>query len=369
MSGATFSQIALLQPEVLNRCQEGIDEARALLGLVLRHVAARDPAWQQERTVKGRKAGEDVEIVVRGALWLADLKFRAWVPVPGEDAKPQKMVASKATLERLLDPSWLEGNDAAIRLLSEWFEFDELELRLLGLVPDEAQRRELRNGLAKLVESGGGDPGFYTSLAQEIELRRRRSRDVDRCRRLGLAVQEAIKQAMEGCGLTLKLVDRGFDYEVTSASVDALDDAAYWFEIGPYLLEVKATTTGQPRLTPAQARVASAESSRYVLCAVDLRGLSEEDLDSEWTAARVEPLARVVPDIGKKVETTCLLVDAATVSPVAIRNEGALRYEVPVAVWASGISIAGWVASLSTVKQRGRKPGTRGKSSRATKTD
>ena len=29
-----FSQIALLQPEVLNRCQVGIDEARALLGLV-----------------------------------------------------------------------------------------------------------------------------------------------------------------------------------------------------------------------------------------------------------------------------------------------------------------------------------------------
>ena len=35
-----LSQIALLQPEVLNRCQEGIDEARALLGLVLCYVAS-----------------------------------------------------------------------------------------------------------------------------------------------------------------------------------------------------------------------------------------------------------------------------------------------------------------------------------------
>ena len=74
---------------------------------------------------------------------------------------------------------------------------------------------ELRSALAKLVESGGADPGLYASLAQEIELRRRRSRDVDRCRRLGFAVQEAIKVAMESYGLRLELVDRGFDYEVT----------------------------------------------------------------------------------------------------------------------------------------------------------
>ncbi len=51
VSGETFSQIALLQPEVLNRCQEGVEEARALLGLVLCHVAPHDPTWQEERVV------------------------------------------------------------------------------------------------------------------------------------------------------------------------------------------------------------------------------------------------------------------------------------------------------------------------------
>ena len=89
-----LSQIALLQPEVLNRCQEGIDEARALLGLVLCYVAKHDPAWKEERTVKGRRSKTDVDVPIRGALWLADLKVRAWVPVPGEDGKPQKMVAN-----------------------------------------------------------------------------------------------------------------------------------------------------------------------------------------------------------------------------------------------------------------------------------
>jgi hypothetical protein len=166
VSGTRFSQIALLQPEVLNRCQEGVDEARALLGLVLCYVAPGDPAWLQRRVVKGRKSGDDVEVLVRGALWLADLKNRAWVPVPDANGKAQKMVANKATLQHLLDPAWLENNAAAIKLLSEWFDFDELELRLLGVAPVDSQRVELRNALAKLVESGGADPARSPGAAR-----------------------------------------------------------------------------------------------------------------------------------------------------------------------------------------------------------
>src|SRR5262249_53548025 len=110
VSGERFSQIALLQPDVLNRCQEGVDKALALLGLVLRHVAPHDPKWQEVRAVKGRKLRQDVELSVCGALWLADLKFRSWVPVPGEDGKPVKMRADAKTLADLLDPAWLENN-------------------------------------------------------------------------------------------------------------------------------------------------------------------------------------------------------------------------------------------------------------------
>jgi hypothetical protein len=244
VSNERFSQIALLQPDVLNRCQEGFEEARALLGLVLCHVAHHDPEWQQERMVKGRKSRQDVELPVCGALWLADLKFRSWVPVPGDDGKPVKMRADAKTLGDLLDPAWLENNDAAIRLLSEWFEFDELELRLLGLAPDPDRRRELRSGIAKLVETGGADPTFYSSLAAEIEDQRRKSRDIERCRRLGIGVQEAVKLALENYGLKLKLVDRGFDYEVID---DVIEDVATTVEVGPYLLEIKATTKGQAK--------------------------------------------------------------------------------------------------------------------------
>lgn len=346
VSRERFSQIALLQPEILNRCQEGIEEAKALLGLVLCHVAPNDPMWEQVRVVKGRKSGAEADVTVRGALWLADLRFRAWVPVPGEDERPAKMVANASTLNQLLNPEWLVGNDAGIRLLSDWFGFDQLELRLLGVAPDADMRRELRNSLAKLVEFGGSDPDTYGTLVDAIEAQRRRSRDVNRAKRLGDAVQEAVRSALESHDLRLDLIDREFDYEVTLPSEDLLEDVASRFRMGPYLLEVKATTTGRARLTPPQANRASKDASVYVLCVVDLRAIPDDHLDVHWTSSMVEPLAKMIPRIGSNVEQTCRLVETAKTCPVGIRNESALRYEVPLSLLDAGISISTWVESI-----------------------
>jgi hypothetical protein len=347
VSNEVFSQIALLQPEVLNRCQEGIEEARALLGLVLCHVAPHDSSWRQERIVKGRKSREDIEVRVRGALWLADLRYRAWVPFPGEDGKQIKVLANAVTLKNILESSWLENNDAAVKLLTDFFEFDELELRLLGLAPDPDKRSELRSKIAHLIETGGPDPEVYMLLAEQIEDERRSSRDVARCRRLGIAVQEAVKLALEKYNLNLKLVDHGFDYEVTAQTNNILEDASTKFEIGSYLLEIKATTTGRPCLTPKQAEMASEESARYALCVVDLRLVSDDALDNDWTANRVGPLIRIVTDIGDRVKDTCQLVQSAKTNSVAIRNESVLRYEVPVSIWEPGMSISDWVAVIA----------------------
>lgn len=345
VKGEKFSQIALLMPDVLNRCQEGIEEACALLGLVLCHVAPHDDGWQKDCIVIGRKSNEEVSVPLRsGALWLADLKFKAWVPIKGEDGKTAKVHADETTLKPLLDSAWLQKNDAAIRLLRDWFGFDELDLRLLGIA-DEEKRKELRNGLAKLLESGGADPEFYEKLADEIEARRRRGREVEWCRKLGMAIQAAIKSAMEGYGLTLELIDVGFDYEVTMDNI--LEETATLFKIGPYLLEVKATTVGEVRLTPKQAETASKEPARYVLCVVDLRNLSEEELNADWIASGVEPLAKVVPDIGNGVAETCFWIEGAKTNPVTIRNDSALRYGVPVSIWEEGVSISEWVKQIS----------------------
>ena len=343
-----FSQIALLQPEVLNRCREGIEEARDLLGLVLCHVAPNDSRWRMSQIVQGRKSGQNTDVPVAAALWLADLKIRPWVPISGEDEKPVPMPANEVTLDKLLDPAWLEHNDAAIRLLSGWFGFDQLDLRLRGIEPDGEKREQLRNDLARLVEFGGANLEFYSSLAEEVEARKRRSRELDQFRRMGIGVQEAIKSAMETYRLDLELFDHGFDYKVTVPTDSVFDDASQKFTVGPYLLEVKATTTGQARLTPLQAETASGESDNYVLCVVDLRSFEDEDLAGEWCESIVEPLAKIVPDIGSRVKGTYSLVEAARTRSIAVRNDSALRYEVPGAVWEGGMSIAEWVSSVSS---------------------
>ncbi len=347
----TLSQISLLAPEVLNRCQEGIEQARALLGLVLCDVARRDQSWREWRRARGRKSGEDVEIKIRGALWLADLKGRAWVPQPGEDGKLQKVVANAATLKDVLDPAWLQDNDDAIHLLSECFGFDQLELRLIGMVQDEEERQELRDSLAGLVETAGPNPELYTALAADVEEKRQRKRTVARCRNLGLAVQQAVGDALKRHDLRVKLVDRGFDYEVDFPVDDVIQDGGSSFEVGPYLVEVKATTTGRARLTPMQAEKASQMPRRYVLCVVDLRHLSKADLEREWTTDRVDPLAKLVSDIGGTVRDTYEWVEVATTLDVGIRNESALRYEVPPEIWESGVSITQWANSVRSTLQ------------------
>ena len=347
VTGHRFSQIALLQPEVLNRCQEGIDEARALVGLVLCHVAPNDPCWREQRVVQGRKTGEVVDVHLQGALWLADLKFRSWVPMVGDDGRMVKLGANSVSLHPLLDQRWLERNDAAIQLLSDWFGFDELELRLLGIAPDAETRQEVRNGLAKLVETVGADPTVYASLAAGLAAQARRRRDVERSRQLGLAVQQAVKVALEQRGLRLTLVDRGFDYEVDLTTDGTLDEIATAFQVGPHLLEVKATTTGTARMTPLQAETAARESTRYHLCVVDLRNSTRKDLDGVWNVSEIEPLTRIVSNVGTMVKNTCVLIDVAKSVQVPIRNEAALRYEVSTSVWESGVSIAQWVASIT----------------------
>ena len=68
--------------------------------------------------------------------------------------------------------------------------------------------------------------------------------------------------------------------EVAFPSDDVLNDAASIFELDPYLIEVKATTTGQARLTTTQAATASQMPAQYVLCVVDLRQVSHADLET-----------------------------------------------------------------------------------------
>jgi len=250
-------------------------------------------------------------------------------------------MASAESLKSLLDPTWLQGNRPALELLGAFFGFDALDLQLLA-APDDRSRQELRDRLAHIVELAAADPDTLVAVEQELQEKQRRARDVARCRKFGLEVQAAIKLALEAHNLAVTVVDVGYDFEV---SYKDLDDAASQFQVGSYLVEVKATTQGDAKLTPKQAEVASHKADRYVLCVVDLRGVSEERLDQPWTTDDVLSRARLVPQVGMRVYNTWELVEEARSSEVALRNESALRYAVPPEVWQDGSSISEWVAA------------------------
>jgi hypothetical protein len=248
-------------------------------------------------------------------------------------------------LSPLLKPEWLTQNDAAIQFLIECFQFDVLGLRLQSL--PAGIKEEVSEHLAELIELGGEDRAFYSKLIDDVEAQRQRQRDKDRNRRLGLAVQDAIQQYLSELGLKIDVIDRGYDFDVDAPEgVALLDTGSHGLAVGPYLLEVKATTSGDVRMTPAQARTASA-SDRFALCVVDLRGCSEARLGEPWTKDDVEKMARVVNTLRPRVSETHSLVQAATEQPISIQNENKLRYVVPIGVWQTGTAIKEWVKAIA----------------------
>jgi hypothetical protein len=341
-----LSQIALLPNELIQRCQSNKELARLLLGLVLKHIARNDPSWRQVRDVRGRRQGADAPIRIRSALWLGDLRSKAWVPVQAEQGV-EPVIASAGNLKELLDPAWLIENDAGVELLSSFFGFNALELRLLSTVPSAELRTEVEGVLAKIVQALGDDPAKYSSLATDLALQQKRQAEKERNRRFGLGVQAAIERCLKERGLYLNLVDRGYDYDLFLEDVSSTDAGTHHFQLADYLLEVKATTTGEVRLTPAQAQMASNNPERFLLCVVDLRDHALDALQSEWSAANVEPRAHVVAGIGQMVNEPHALVVQATDCEIGLRNEAALRYGVPVVVWEAGLSVASWVEKLA----------------------
>jgi len=346
MSDAHFSQIAQLPSELISRAAADQNNAKLLLGLVLCHIARSDPSWRETQLVVGRREGKDVQCRVRRSLWLGDLLYRAWLPAKGEDGKTISVTASAAAIKPLLEPSWLTSNDSAIDLLTMHFGFNPLELRITAAAADPAARAKLEEGLAALVQLAGANPEVYAKLAEDLVARKKSEEDVNRNRTLGLAVQEVVRQCMENRGFKLELIDRGYDYDVALPDGDPLLDGAYRLEIGPWMMEVKATTSGDVRMTPTQAERASIEPDRYLLCVVDLRNTSNEERCGPWTTDFVEPRARIFPHVGASVAPTWALVEEAVDSIVGIRNEKVLRYSVPPSVWESGLRLNDWAISV-----------------------
>jgi hypothetical protein len=249
-------------------------------------------------------------------------------------------------LKKLLDPVWLKDNDPGIQLLTKFFGFDELELRLLATAPSEEARKQLESGLAKLVQIVGSNPADYKVIADAVELKKLRDKEKERNRKFGLAVQAAIEAYLKSQNLHLELVDNGYDYDVYVDDLAPIEAGTHHFKLADYLLEVKATTSGEVRLTPTQALTASDNPGHFILCVVDLRGITHEQMEAEWTSADVEPKTKIITGIGPLAGQPRGLVDQAKQCQIALRNDASLRYGVPVEIWHAGLPIAAWVRAL-----------------------
>jgi hypothetical protein len=346
IAGEPLNQIALLPNELIQRTQTDPTLAKLLLGLAICYAARFDPLWQQTKQVAGRRNKEEVPLLIIPALWIADLRTKAWVPAKSEQGTQNvPVLATSGNLRELLNPAWLANNDPGVKLLTAWFGFNELELRLLATAPSPEVRQQLETGLAKLVEAVGADPAEYSKVTNAYEVYKQRQQDKARNRKFGLAVQAAIQQYLKANQIHAELIDCRYDYDVY-VDLPSLDAGCHEFKLADYMLEVKATTTGEVRLTPAQTENAAHDPDHFILCVVDLRGITHAEMEADWTPAQVEPKTKIVIGIGLLANPTYELVDQAKSSQVGIRNDGALRYGVPTEIWQTGLPIAEWVNTL-----------------------
>ena len=97
-----MSQIAMLPTELIQRAQSNDAQAKLLLGLVLKYVAPQDNSWSRSIPVPVRGSHQTLTVEIFPALWIADLKDKAWVPLRVE-AKWSPVHADAGTLKRLFD--------------------------------------------------------------------------------------------------------------------------------------------------------------------------------------------------------------------------------------------------------------------------
>lgn len=348
-----LTQIALLQPEVIEHSKQSREEAQALLGLLVCYVAPNDKSWLKPvKTTIRTHEGHKQEAHLTLSLWLADLKSKPWIPVEGEQIT--HYVPSPELLRNLIKPEWLEGNPLGVDLLTHHFDMDELEVRLLAAAGDEETRQQVRDDLARIVKVAGGDPQLIKNLADKAA---KIKVNVGRMRDLGLAVQDRVKLALEKRGLKVEFIDRGYDFRVTDDRGNTFDvtearvreedneDPSATFEFGSYKVEVKTTTTGEARLTPLQAATA-VKDPKFVLCVVDLRNFDGDVHEVDWNTMDVSAYCRFVYGRSLPIDETLTFVQKAQGSGVPIRNETALRYAVRPGLWQTGLNLDQWVQDV-----------------------
>jgi hypothetical protein len=163
---------------------------------------------------------------------------------------------------------------------------------------------------------------------------------------------------VEGCVLAA-FKNQGFDtipqawgYDFTALvkeRYDAVDAEAGTIDLGkislgPFLVEVKATTTDEARLSPLQAGVAIKNPDTYLVCVVDLKGsqiVSAEDIPDDQIVQAI----RIVGDLAPTLIP--VFVERKDTEHVRLDNAGKLRYCLRRQLWVSAEGLSHWAKRIS----------------------
>jgi hypothetical protein len=245
------------------------------------------------------------------AGWLVYLRTRKWVPIgddKGDHANAETLVNLLADTDEVR--TLTEGNRAK---LMHALGVSVSDLLLMSVANSEEERVSLVKSLTVVFEAVGSDAERVKAIAQEIrehpgvvakieeEVRKRKR--VERNRALGKLVEDLLRSALEAEQLTVERTGTGSDYEIENDVLEP-DSQGTLVEVilqiktsqrKSYLVEIKASTEFDFKLTPTQAETAVLESDHFVVCTVGLH-------TSTPSEDEVRKGARFTFDIGTRIQ-------------------------------------------------------------------
>jgi hypothetical protein len=269
------------------------DLASKVLAFVLTYVINHDDSWLSP-TLIGDKA-------IYSCYWLAVLKTKDWVP--SIDGKHLESL-NRESWERVLNIPDLELNGNIVSFLGKHFGINLpgiLALKLKVMNPLDYRTMIID----KLITLSSDDA---SKIAAEVEKRLNDIENVRNNQKLGRIVEEISKRIFEKRGFKTKWTGIGSDFrlvepdDIGSLKLQSSENS----QDSGVLIEVKATAREITRMTMVQAKKAIQTGTRYILCVLDVSGITIPDVKGEEqdpkTVELVAKSLKFVTDVGSKID-------------------------------------------------------------------
>jgi hypothetical protein len=333
--------------DVTGRIGKDEQRARLFLTFILTFLIARDESWRRCESISLDREKQH-QIDIRPSQWLAWIRRIRWVPDVAVDlAERGQLLATRESLKPLIPWSQIADDKLTSEFLA-LFDFDLLEVWIRSNSHnDPVEEGQLRNKLAQLALNAAQAGLALEEITLFVQERKKLQQSVKENRDFGFLVQELLKAVLEDLNLHVEVVDRGYDFEVYAAGEADTDTDCGQFEIGKYLVEVKAIrgSTSKASLTPLQAKTAVRKSDTYVVCVVDLRSVGGETFQRpERATLQVRRHSRFVMGVGKNLRPLVASVEdaASRTDAVWIDRTQQLRYCLGESVWDSADCLEDW---------------------------